>query len=648
MRAALFHPKNLSRFIPPWCLLVIALFGFCVGLKLNGSSIGVWQTILREPGPPRGLLLFKPRWIRSDEWDFTTPSMLSQARQSPPFPIENESLGAGRAPLLMGVPVAFYTTLFRPQFWGFFVFDFEHGFSFYWCCKVFGLLLASVWLLRQIGIKSPVVVAFGTVWVFFSSFVQWWFSTPAMLPEMIASWAMLTGCTLIFFSGAPPWRLALALCGFVFFGINFVLCLYPGFQVPLLYVSVAIIAGIWMQRRSSGEWRSRQGLTLLCVGLAALVLSLIPFWLTVRETLRIVAQTSYPGVYRNTGGGLRMFDLFSGVLGFFESEKRPPFDYVNICEASNFYPLWVAVLPALVMAKWRKRVAIPSLMIALATAILLLSIYCVIPMPAWLARGSFLALTTEGRLLLGIGLANILFCCVFFDSHREEVLPSGGFIGWSVALLALGAGLWLLFPYTGKSWLVCIVAINSLIVGLFFWWRARRWFLITFATLLIINGAGINPVMSGLSPLLESHAVQAIEKLHAADPLSRWIVYENVGFAQMVKATGASVLNGTKIVPDLKFLHQLDPEGQLEWIYNRYAYINVALPDQPGEIVFDFNSGVDDAYQIRLPPDLSLLRRSAFRYVIFPRPWLNPDVHEFSFLEEIEPTQLYIYKRNAD
>jgi hypothetical protein len=648
MREGFFHPKKIVPFVPPWILLVALIFCLCVSLKLNGSSLGVWQTILREPGPPPGLLLFKPRWIRSDEWDVTTPSMLSQARQLPPFPIENPSLGAGRAPLLMSVPVAYYTTLFRPQLWGFFIFDFERGFSFYWCCKIFGLLLASVWLLRRVGIKNPSIVAFGTLWIFFSSFVQWWFSSPAMLPEMIACWAMLTGCALSFFSDSPRWRLALVLIGFVFFGINFTLCLYPGFQIPLLYVSVAILAGIWIQRRSTGEWRWRQGLGLLCIGLVGLVLSLIPFWLTVHETLKIVAHTSYPGVYRNSGGGLRVFDLFSGVLGFFESENRPPFDYANICEASNFYPLWIAVLAAVVVARWQKRITIPGLMITLAAAILLLSIYCVVPMPAWLARASLLALTTEGRLLLGIGIANIVFCCIFFDSYRRDALPSGNLVGAFVGLIALGIGLWAVFPYAGKSWLICIVTINALIVGLFFWSRARQWFLVIFSGLVIINGAAINPVMSGLSPLLNSHAYQAIEKLHAADPPGRWIVYENVGFAQLVTATGAPVLNGTKIVPDLAFLHQLDPDRQLEWIYNRYAYINVALPDQAGAVGFAFKSGVDDAYQIRLPPDLPLLKRSGYCYLLFPRPWLSlTEQDDFSFLEQIDPSQLYIYKRKS-
>src|ERR1700736_2032873 len=134
-------------------LFLLLLFCACVALKLNGSSIGAWDDELYETRPSsRGLLLFKPQHVRSDEWLVWTPAALSQARQTPPFPVRNPSLGAGCAPMLMNLPVAYYTTFFRPQLWGFFIFDFERGFSFCWWCKVFGLLLASAWLLRQIGI----------------------------------------------------------------------------------------------------------------------------------------------------------------------------------------------------------------------------------------------------------------------------------------------------------------------------------------------------------------------------------------------------------------------------------------------------------------------------------------------------------------
>ena len=110
-------------------LAVIVLFGFCVLLRLNGSSVAYWSKILHEPETQSGLLFCTPKLVRIDEWHGRTPSVLSQARQKPPFPVKNLSLGADHTPLLINVPVAHYVTFFRPQFWGFFFFDFERGYS---------------------------------------------------------------------------------------------------------------------------------------------------------------------------------------------------------------------------------------------------------------------------------------------------------------------------------------------------------------------------------------------------------------------------------------------------------------------------------------------------------------------------------------
>ena len=234
-----------------WCGLgLLVLFCLCVALQLNGSSIGMWSNLLSEKRVPSGLLFSSPKRVRGDEWGYLDPIDVVAGATTPPFPIENSNLGADRSPLIMSVPVAYYTTLFRPQLWGFFIFDFERGFSFYWCCKVFGLLFASGWWLRQMGLRSRGLVIFGAIWIFFSSYTQWWFSSPAMLPEMITSWAVCLGCAVYFLRESNAWRIAAALAGFVFFAINFVLCLYPPYQIPLLWLAVAILIGIWWERQT--------------------------------------------------------------------------------------------------------------------------------------------------------------------------------------------------------------------------------------------------------------------------------------------------------------------------------------------------------------------------------------------------------------
>jgi len=383
----------------------------------------MWRNLLTEPGIARGLILSSPKHLRVDEWAIWTPAMLSQARQNPPFPIENPSLGAGRAPLLMSVPVAYYTTFFRPQLWGFFVFDFEHGFSFYWCTKVFGLLLAVAWALRQIGVRSYLLAIFGAIWVLFSSYVQWWFSSPGMLPEMITTWAICLGCAVCFFKDRHRGKLGLALAGFIFCGTNFVLCLYPPYQIPLTLLMLAILIGVWLENCDKQDSKSTiRALLLIGTGLLAIAIMLIPYWIDVRGTLETVAHTVYPGQRRSAGGDLSLFKLFAGVLGFFESEQTVPAVYDNICEASNFYPLWPAVVLATLFARFRNRTRISPLLATLSIFLICFGLYCVMPLPAWLLRATLLDLATERRALLAIGLANIFLCCFFLDRYRASFL----------------------------------------------------------------------------------------------------------------------------------------------------------------------------------------------------------------------------------
>ena len=109
-------------------LLGIAFLGL-TALRIHGSSIVRWSVILNEEKTASALLYLHPRDIRSDEWLVWTPSVLAQARHQPPFPVENPTLGAGRSPMLMNLPTRHWSTLFRPQLWGYFVFDLEHGFA---------------------------------------------------------------------------------------------------------------------------------------------------------------------------------------------------------------------------------------------------------------------------------------------------------------------------------------------------------------------------------------------------------------------------------------------------------------------------------------------------------------------------------------
>ena len=83
-----------------------------------------------------------------------------------------------------------------------------------------------------------------------------------------------------------------------------------------------------------------------------------------------------------------------------------------------------------------------------------------------------------------------------------------------------------------------------------------------------------------------------------------------------VVATGAQVLNGSKFVPDLELLRQLNRDGDAAGIYNHYARVVCALQVFPEEVSFTLVH--DDLYVINLPPALPQLRQLGYRYYIFP------------------------------
>jgi hypothetical protein len=631
-----------------WCwLFALLLFCTSVALKLNGSSVGMWEEELSQRDASKGLLLFKPQPLRSDEWLVWTPAALSQARQIPRFPLENPNLGPGRATLLLNLPVAYYTTWFRPQLWGFFIFDFERGFSFCWLLKIFALVLAPAWLLRQLGVRSRGLALFGGLWIFLS--LQWWLSSPTMLPEMVATWAICCGCAVALFTQASRWRLAIAFGVFVYSGVNFTLCCYPPAQIPLLYLMAAIVIGFLLERRQASEFCPVKRGTLLLVGaIATMILVLWPCWIGLRPTLEFVSHTVYPGSRRSIGGGLSLFALFSGLAGFFHTTKPVPAVYQSIV-ASHSYPVWPAVVVAVIVARVRQRIAISGLFVTLTVLLLCLSFYCLLPLPSWILRPTLLGFTTEFTARLGIGLSNIFLLCLFLDRYRFPVFAKReapvvvAIFSVAIALLFWTASEGRPNFFPDKFQIVLSFLASTALLALLFLRKRHSFFPAVLLALLILTHGSVNPVMRGLSPLLESEGFRAVEKIRAADPEGKWIVYHDLILPELVKATGARVLNGLKIVPDLDFLHRFDPEQRANFAYNRYGHLVCELPEDPGEVSFRFVAA--DYYVMYVSPGDDNLRELGCRYVVLPDIWPDAELYGFALLQKIPEERFCIYRR---
>src|SRR4029450_11066195 len=101
--------------------------------------------------------------IRGDEWNYHTPAILNQVYRAAPFSVETSALGTDSASLIANIPVRHFTTVFRPQFWGFFLFSPAYGFSFYWQFKAL-LLATGVFSLLLLLTRSSGIAIVGTLW----------------------------------------------------------------------------------------------------------------------------------------------------------------------------------------------------------------------------------------------------------------------------------------------------------------------------------------------------------------------------------------------------------------------------------------------------------------------------------------------------
>jgi len=627
-----------------WFLLGCAgLFVLAVSLRLNGSSVYMWKELLRDNTTSGGLLFSAPQGVRSDEWMVWTPAAIAQYERG--FPAENPALGAGKAPFLYNLPVRHYTMWFRPQLYGFFVLPFEWAYAWYWNVKVFGLLAAMFLLFWKLTGHSLIAI-FGSVWLFFSNYTQWWFSCPPMLPEMLASWALALVAAIMIVETGRTWIRLCATAVFVITTLNFALCLYPPFQIPLIYLWLLTFGAFLYSRRYDRQpWQPP--LYCLMGGIMLVIVILVPFFVECRPTFARLAETSYPGLRRSHGGELGWMQLFSGLMNFFNSEAVYPEKFTQANEAANFFPLWVPMLLCtagdLIAHPRKHAVALASLGIIIA-----LSIYALCPLPRWLCSITFLSYCTEPRALLTIGVANILFVLTTLSviterpQKRERVVAI-------LSLVATFSLIWLYLqcaaifnPKFLTSWRLALLLLLNSGVVLALVLRRIRVFAIGFCGLLVATNALVNPVMVGLGPLLRSAPNIVIRNLVRREPAAAWAAYDSNVNSELLLASGANVVSGVKVVPDLEFYRVFDPESRDQFVYNRYSFAHFVF--RHDRVSVGLRYVAFPTHLVSIHPLNTALRGRNVRYFLFTHPFPDPASEGIELVEALPQNRIWIYR----
>lgn len=637
-----------------WLVLAALLVFLAVGtlFKLHGSSIGMWNRFIDGQSADAGILAGTAKAVRGDEWYFSTPMMVSQATAHPSFPIINSRWGPGEVPLIIDMPARHWSMLVRPRFWGFFVLDLERAFAFYWNLKAVALFGGVFLLLMLLTDNDFGVSATGAAWVFFSGFIQWWYSHNSMLPDMIGAVALLV--VAAHYMALSPRKRSIGVATLVFMvcSLDFALNFYPPFQVPLFYFGGAILVGSLVPRLAAHglrqNWKFRAGCTIVALSGVTGLLGL--YYADAETVIDLMRATVYPGVRTESGGDVTLVQVFSGFYGFFTSEDSFPRLWSNVCEASNFVLLFPIPIGALLFGALRRKPA-SALEWSLLAYLVAVLVWMTVGWPFRLGELSGFSQTHGMRPLAGLGLASIFLCCVFLSRSRTD-LPDRTVPKLGIAFSLFAALLLFSLAFNRETTGFAKFAHMALVVpiagtaGYLLLARKRMLFAGCVLVPSIWAYALINPLAVGLGPIVDTRVFQQISQIVKQDPEARWAVYGSFITANLFKAAGAKVFNGTNYAPPLEDLRILDPGALSTSIYNRYAQIEL-FPAQVPSPTFTLVQP-PDWYRITIDPTSDLWTRLNVRYVALPFAPTDPQfLSRAKLVRPLSDVGLWVYRLNA-
>jgi len=596
--------------------LTIVIYMIASIANVSGTATPFWSYYADRAAPDAGVLFGTAKEIRADEWMVHTPWMMSQAARDPTFSAENPGVGDGAMTLLNNLPVRHWSAFFRPQMWSFFVARFEHAFAFYWNFKWFSLVVGAFLFLRAICNGRSLTAIFGALLLYFSPFIQWWFSTPTCMPEMLG--ALFLGLWSVTVIQRSDSRGAI-IAGSVLLVLateQFVFCSYPRFQVPLVWFAIFVLAsGIARGKSDLRSWR----ISALWSAVAVIVTLLVCWFREVAPLISQMASLSYPGKIFCHGGDIPLRNFLAPFLEFSMTQEHFRKGEMNVCGASGFL-FFAPVLAAIAVcdAFLRRR---DLLFLSMMLYILLIIVFMHFGVPLWLAYWTGFSRVYSTMANIGLGVASIVALCRYL-SRDDPVLPSiRGEVLVFPALIVLVITLF----YATNEMIGRFVQTTTVVAAGFFFalvfvcmWKRR---VIMCAILLLVpltyaNGL-VNPIVHGLSGLTGGEVFRWFEEIRHTRPAGKWLVLgdsrrSNV-LAPLIKATGADVLGGTRCDPDPALVRVLDPDGSQANVYNRHAEISFA-PGTGSEPSFQLT--FINTYRVLLPLDAAIFDRLGVRYVV--------------------------------
>ncbi|MCA9383250.1 hypothetical protein KC909_02690, partial [Candidatus Dojkabacteria bacterium] len=494
----------------------------------------------------------------------------------------NNNIGAGQEmTVLYDAPSNHCSGLFRVYNWGYYFLPKSYAFAFKWWIRGALLIIASFLLTKQIT-RDNFLSTFGSIALFFSPLIQWWYSV-----------FVVDGATYLLFSiyflikiidsedrSATYKYLALLLLS----STLLLFIVYPPYIILSAFVLLIYFIGSYLNNRA--EPKQKLILTSLTGILAGLIFGLFMFDL--KDIIQIISNTTYPGSRITEGGGYSFYKIpyyFFNILSTLHSGELP-LELHNLSEASGIIPLYLISIPItafFTVIKIIKKQKINYVNTMLMILFLFILAWMLFGIPYPISSLLLLNKIPHNRSIHILSIINFIGIFHFLNSkdtfHKKINYKIFAYIYSFVLIFFLalyGISLDRLSPDFITALELTLILVFSWVIILTYFLKQKKFFVILLLLFSFISTYKVNPVYQGTYALTDITPIVELKDISANNNDARWVVFDDSTLSSMLIANGVPVISGLQLYPNFEFWEEFDKENEFNDNYNRYGHITFA------------------------------------------------------------------------
>lgn len=555
-------------------LIAIILFIIMTASNFNYSSVGAWDNFI-QPGSGSILkkpIMGQPRMIRSDEWLVRLPGHMS-AQYVNYGKINDIAMASDKDNLSVSGLLKDYSMICKPADIGFYFLGTERGEAFSWNFRyIFGFLIMFE-LFYIITNKNRLLGFFGASLISFSQFNMWWSTV-----EWIWTGAGALVCFYYLIENKEKWQKILFGIGTAIFFSNFIVTLYPAWQVPSGYIYLMILIWIIIKKRKNIKDMSMFDKVIILISIVFFISIISRYIINYRPYMKAIINTKYPGK-RVSLGNEGLSKIFGGIYNL----GLPFFTHANPSEASNFcafFPLGI-ILSVIVIIKNKFKDTILLYLLLIPTTLFIY--YIVFGLPKIIATATLMTMSMSKRTEDILGFVNILLIFVSVSYLQKIKFKAIEFLYLLPAImLPIGYDLIVSIQRAKQTetnkldiLLMSIIGVSIFSVMFFIFINKLssnsviKYGAFTFIFIIIFAGLKVNPINYKLYAITSKPLYKKVRTIVKNDKDAKWISMSIQG--DYLITAGAKTYNSTNHVPNFNVWKKLGIKN--EKVYNRYAHV---------------------------------------------------------------------------